>query len=77
MAQVYLRCSDADHMLPNRYEADPDDLAEACEQAALVVRTLIALPGPEDWRAWVLHVSDDLGEEILELSFKSVMGRLH
>ncbi len=28
-------------------------------------------------RAWVLHVSDDLGEEIFALPFSSIMGRLH
>jgi hypothetical protein len=64
-------------MMPNRCEIQADDLADMREQAAMAVRTLLASPGPEDWRSWVLHVSDDLGEEILTLPFSSVIGRLH
>jgi hypothetical protein len=42
-----------------------------------VVRSLIMAPGPEDWRGWVLHVSDDDGEEIFDLPFASVLGKPH
>ena len=41
------------------------------------MRALVMAPGTEDWRGWVLHVSDDLGEEIFEVPFASVVGRLH
>jgi hypothetical protein len=34
-------------------------------------------PNAEDWRGWVLHVSDDLGEEIFAVSFASILGRPH
>jgi hypothetical protein len=61
----------------DRCAAAVDDLAEAREHAALVVRSLISAPGPEDWRGWVLHVSDDLGDEILTVPFTTVLGRLH
>lgn len=77
MARVCFRCSDSERMMPNRCEIQADDLADMREQAAMAVRTLLASPGPEDWRSWVLHVSDDLGEEILTLPFSSVIGRLH
>ena len=77
MAQVTFRCSSADRMLPNRCEAEAADLTDAREQAMLAARMLIASPGIEDWRTWVLHVSDDLGEEILALPFSALIGRLH
>lgn len=77
MAQVYFRCSSADQILRNRCQADVNDLTEAREQAQQLVRSLIAMPGPEDWRHWVLHVTDDLDEEIFALPFTALMGRLH
>lgn len=77
MARVYFICSNAERIRPNWIETDVADLAEAQERAATVVRSLIAMPGPEDWRSWVLYVSDDLGEEIFALPFSSIMGRLH
>lgn len=77
MTRVCFRCSDNERMLPNRCETQADDLVDMREQAATVVRTLLASPGPEDWRSWVLHVSDDLGDEILTVPFSAVIGRLH
>ncbi len=77
MAQVYFHCSSTDRVLLNYGDAEVADMTEAREQAALLVRALIAEPGPEDWRDWMLHISDDLGEEVFSLTFKSVMGRLH
>jgi hypothetical protein len=77
MAQVYFHCSNTQGVSIDRCAAAVDDLAEAREHAALVVRSLISAPGPEDWRGWVLHVSDDLGDEILTVPFTTVLGRLH
>jgi hypothetical protein len=34
-------------------------------------------PGPEDWREWIMHVTDDLGEEIFALPFSCILGRVH
>ena len=61
----------------DRYAAAVDDLAEARDHAALVVRLLISAPSAEDWRGWVMHVSDDLGDEIFDMPFAAVLGRLH
>ena len=77
MAQVYFHCSTTERALLNYGEAEVADMTEAREQAALLVRALVAAPGPEDWRDWMLHISDDLGEEMYSLPFKSVLGRLH
>jgi hypothetical protein len=77
MAQVYFHCSSTEDALIDRRGTTVDDLAEARDHAALVVRALISAPGPEDWRDWVLHVSDDDGEEIFEVPFASVLGKPH
>jgi hypothetical protein len=31
----------------------------------------------EDWRDWVLHVSDDLGDELFVVPFVFVLGKPH
>jgi hypothetical protein len=78
MAQVYFNYSNAEEMmLIDRRGATIGNLAEAHEQATLAVRSLIMAPGAEDWRGWVLHVSDDLGEEIFAVPFASVLGKPH
>jgi hypothetical protein len=55
----------------------PGNLAEARDHAALVVRSLLMAPSAEDWRDWVLHVSDDIGVEIFCLPFASLLGKPH
>ncbi|MGC1561305.1 MAG: hypothetical protein WA820_15850 [Bradyrhizobium sp.] len=77
MTQVYFHCSNADGAWVDRRGAIIADLMEAHEQAALVVRSLLMAPTAEDWRGWVLHVSDDLGEEIFAVPFASILGKLH
>lgn len=77
MAQVYFHCSNTRNVMIDRCGVVVDDLTEACEHADAVVRSLISAPSAEDWRGWVLHVSDDLGEEIFEMPFAAVLGRLH
>jgi hypothetical protein len=77
MTEVYFHCSDAKGALVDERAAVVTDLAEVRAYAELVVRSLIMRPTPEDWRGWVLHVSDDLGDEILALSFASVLGKPH
>jgi hypothetical protein len=53
------------------------DLAEARDHATRVMQSLITARCPEDWRDWVLHVSDDLDDEIFVVSFASVLGKPH
>jgi hypothetical protein len=77
MAQVYFHCSNTHGALLDRRGAAVDDLAAAREHAALVMRSMISAPSMEDWRGWVLHVSDDLGDEILVLPFASMLGKPH
>jgi uncharacterized protein DUF6894 len=77
MAQIFFHCSNADGAWVDRRGASIRNLMEAHEQAAIVVRSLLMTPTAEDWRDWILHVSDDLGEEIFAVSFASVLGKPH
>ncbi len=77
MAQVYFHCSNPHGVVVDRCGAAVENLAEVREHAACVVRSLIMEPCAEDWRGWILHVSDDLDEEILVVPFASLLGRLH
>jgi hypothetical protein len=51
------------------------DLSEARDRAASVVRSFIMSHNLKDWRGWVLHVSDDLGDELFAVPFVFVLGR--
>jgi hypothetical protein len=77
MAQVYFHCTNTEGVWIDRRGAAIDDLAEAREHATLVVRSLIMAPTPEDWRGWVLHVSDEIGEELFDVPFASLLGKPH
>jgi hypothetical protein len=77
MAQVYFHCSNTERVLIDRYGAAVADLAEARDHAACVVRLLMMAPGTEDWRDWVLHVSDASGDELLDIPFSSLLGKPH
>ena len=77
MAQVYFHCSNTQGVLVDRLGAAVGDMTDARNQAAGVVRSFIMAANAEDWRDWMLHVSDDLGEEIFVVPFASLLGRLH
>ena len=77
MTHVYFHYSSTEHVLLNASDADVADMTEAREQAANMIRAMIAVPGPEDWRDWMVHISDELGEEVFSLPFKALLGPLH
>jgi sirohydrochlorin ferrochelatase len=54
-----------------------DDLAEARDHATRVVQSLANERSLEDWRDWVLHVSDDQGDELFVVPFTFVLGKSH
>jgi hypothetical protein len=76
MAQVYFRCSSTNGG-ELELDAEVNDLTEAREHAAQVVRSILAIPSPEDWRRWELHACDELGDELFAIPFSSVIGSLH
>ena len=77
MAQVYFHCSSSREVRVDQLGAIVSNLAEARERAACVVRSLIMEQSSEDWRDWVVHISDDFDDEILSVSFASVLGKPH
>lgn len=77
MGQLYFHCSNAKGTLIDRYGAAIADLAEARDHATRVVRSLLTTRSSEDWRGGVLHVSDDLGDEIFVMPFAFVVGKPH
>jgi len=74
MTQVYFHCSSADEVLIDRRGAAVLNLSEARDHAARVMQSLISAATEDDWREWVLHVADDLGEEIFALPFADHLG---
>jgi uncharacterized protein DUF6894 len=76
MTALYFHCSDDEHVLVDR-TGSAMNISEAREHAERLVRTYVMTPSVEDWRNWILHVTDDLGTEIFELPFAAVLGRLH
>ena len=77
MSQVYFHCSNPQGVLLDRYGAAVCDLAEARDRAASVVRSLTTTRSGEDWRSWILHVSDDLSDELFVVPFAFVLGKPH
>jgi hypothetical protein len=77
MAQVYFHCSSPREVRVDESGVAVSDLAEARDYAACVVRSLIMENRAQDWRDWVVHVSDDFDEEIFEVPFSSVLGKPH
>jgi hypothetical protein len=77
MTQVYFHCSNPRGVLLDRCGAAVDGLAEARDHAACVVRSLTKTQSAEDWRSWILHVSDDLGDELFVVPFTFVLGKPH
>jgi hypothetical protein len=77
MVQVFFHCSNTEGILVDRHGAAVSNLTEARERAAQIMRSMIMVPGAEDWREWVLHVSDDDGEEIFDLPFTAMLGKPH
>lgn len=77
MVQVYFHCSNTEGMLIDRSGAAVSNLTEARDRAAQIMRSMILTPSNEDWRDWVIHVSDDDGEEIFDLPFTAMLGKPH
>jgi hypothetical protein len=77
VAQLYFHCSNTLEVLIDRGGAAICDVTDARDHAAHVVRSLVTAANAEDWRGWVLQVSDDRGEEIFVMPFASLLGKLH
>ena len=77
MAQVYFHCSNSREVQFDRSGETVNDLAEARDRAAGLVRSMVMAIGSEDWRDWVVHVNDDFDDELFVLPFAFVLGKPH
>jgi sirohydrochlorin ferrochelatase len=77
MTQIYFHCSNTKKVFVDHRGALVDDLAEARDHATRVVQSLANERSLEDWRDWVLHVSDDQGDELFVVPFTFVLGKSH
>ena len=77
MTQVYFHCSHAKKVFVDRRGALVDDLTEARDHATRVVKSFTNERSVGDWRDWVLHVSDDQGDELFVVPFVFALGKSH
>ena len=77
MTHVYFHCSNPERVVLDPRGSDVEDLIEARACGERIVREFVSRRGPDDWRAWTLHVSDEDGEEIFVMPFAYVIGRPH
>jgi hypothetical protein len=77
MTGVYFHYSNERGVLIDRSGTSVDDLNEARERADRAVRSLILTPSAVDWRSWVLHVTDEDGDEVFDMPFAALIGKPH
>jgi hypothetical protein len=77
MTQIYFHCSNTKKVFVDYYGAVVDDLAKARDHATRIVQSFTSERSLEDWRDWVLHVSDDRGDELFVVPFTFVLGKPH
>jgi hypothetical protein len=77
MTHVYFHCASSAQVMLDKQGIDVEDLAEAHQRAQQIVRKFISSEGPDDWRSWTLHVTDDQGEEIFVMPFACMLGKVH
>jgi hypothetical protein len=75
MTQVYFHCSNTKKVFVDYHGAVVDDLAEARDHATRVVESVTCERSLDDWRDWVLHVSDERGDELFIVPFVFVLGK--
>ena len=77
MTQVYFQRSNTKNVFADRRGAVVNDLAEARDHATRLVQSFTNERSLEDWRDWVLHVSDDQGDELFVVPFVFILGKPH
>ncbi|NEV01195.1 DUF6894 family protein [Bradyrhizobium uaiense] len=77
MTQVFFHCSNTKKVFLDDRGAVVDDLAEARDLATRVVQSVTNESSLEDWRDWVVHVSDDQGDELFVVPFTLILGKPH
>jgi hypothetical protein len=75
MTRVYFHCSNSKKVFIDYRGAVVDDLAEAQQHATRVVKSFTHERSHDDWRDWVLHVSDEQGDELFIVPFIFVLDK--
>ena len=78
MAQFYFHFTSPDDIVVDRRGTDLVDVAEAHACALGAARSIMtAASGLHDWRDWLVHVTDEDGDEVFVLPFRFVLGKPH
>ena len=77
MTQVFFHRSTTKKVFLDHHGAVVSDLAEARDHATRLVQFFANEYSLNDWRDWVLHVSDDQGDELFVVPFVFVLGKPH
>lgn len=74
MTHVYFHCSNAVGLYLDKRGTEVENLNEAHQRAVQVVRDYISNHGPDNWRAWTLHVKGENGEDLFLVPFSCMVG---
>ena len=78
MAQFYFHFTSSDDIVVDRRGTELEDMAEAHARALDAARSLMTVAsGLHDWRDWLVHVTDEEGDDVLVLPFTFARGKLH
>lgn len=77
MSHVYFHCSNMRKVFVDRQGAVVGDLAEARYHATRLIQSFTDQRRLKDWRNWVVHVSDDQGDELFVVPFTFVLCKPH
>ena len=75
MTRIFFHCSNTRKVFLDYRGTMVDDLTDARDHATRVVQSVTNERSLEDWRDWVLHVSDDQGDELFIVPFTFVLGK--
>jgi hypothetical protein len=77
MATLYFHCAGTQEVLLDRRGSEIEDIFDARARAYQIIQSIVRTAGPEDWRDWSVHVSNDDGEELFLVPFSTVLGKPH
>ena len=76
MAQFFFHCSNSEKVLVDRSGYDLHDLVEVRRRASGIMRRCIEMGAVDgDCRDWLMHVVDEMDEEVFVLPFADMIGR--
>jgi hypothetical protein len=77
MHRVYFHCTGPSAVVVDQLGTVAENFRDVQARAAAIVTALMADSVSQDWRDWMVHVSDEDGDDMFTMPFSSVMARLH